>query len=111
MAVGEADRNELYRQLERIIGKKPTETMMALLPPVGWADVATKDDLRHESVAVRSDLARESESLRKDIEIVVARMETLESRLNERIMRTALLVNIPSIVAAVGLAFAAARLG
>lgn len=93
MAIGEADRHELYQTLERILGKRQADTMMGLLPPVGWAEVATKNDLRHASVA-----------LRKDIEAV-------EARLSARIMRTALAVNIPSIVAAVGLAFAAARLG
>ena len=86
MAIGEADRHELYGTLERVLGKREADTMMALLPPVGWADVATKNDLRHE-------------------------IQALESRLGEKIMRTALLINIPSIVAAVGLAFAAARLG
>jgi hypothetical protein len=93
MAIGEADRHELYLTLETILGKRQADTMMALLPPVGWAEVATKDDLRHESAALRKDI------------------EALEARLSARIMRTALAVNIPSVVAAVGLAFAAARLG
>lgn len=38
-------------------------------------------------------------------------LEILESRINERIMRTALTVNIPSVFAAVALSFAATRLG
>ena len=82
MAVSESERHELYVKLEGIIGKKHTETVMSLLPPVGWADVATKRDL-----------------------------EAMESRINERIIRTALVVNIPSILAAVALSFTAARLG
>jgi hypothetical protein len=54
---------------------------MSLLPPVGWADVATKSDL-----------------------------DAMESRINERIIRTALTVNIPTILAAVALSFTAVRL-
>jgi len=81
MAVSESDRHELYSRLEDLIGEGPTETMMSLLPPVGWADVATKRDL-----------------------------EAMESRINERIIRTALVVNIPTILASFALAFTAVRL-
>lgn len=72
----------------------------SLLPPVGWADVATKHDLRE--FEARLDLK---------LEAVDGRLETTESRINERIIRTALVVNIPSILAAVALSFTAARLG
>ncbi len=85
MAVTESERHELYLTLERLIGKGPTETIMTLLPPVGWADVATK----------------------RDLSILATRMEAMESRLSASIMRTGLTVNIPSILAAVGLSFAA----
>jgi hypothetical protein len=82
MSVTEPERHELYQAFEGLMGKKKAETMMALLPPTGWGDVATKQDL-----------------------------ELLESRLREQILRTALTINIPSILAAVGLSFAATRLG
>ena len=82
MVVSGSERHELYQTLEGVIGKRPTETMMSLLPPVGWADVATKRDL-----------------------------EAMEARINERIIRTALTVNIPAVLAAVALSFAAARFG
>lgn len=82
MAVSESERHELYERLQEVIGKKHTETIMALLPPVGWAKVATKRDL-----------------------------EAMESRLNERIIRTALVVNVPTILASFALAFTAVRLG
>ncbi len=91
MAVTERERHELYLTLERVIGKSAAETIMTLLPPVGWADVATKQDLRVMEARMES------------------RMEAMESRLTASIMRTALTVNIPSVLAAVGLSFAAAR--
>ena len=54
-------------------------------PPGGWTTLATKEDLLN----------------------LEAR---LEARLEAKMLRTALVVNVPSIMAAVGLAFAATRL-
>ncbi|HLF40905.1 MAG TPA: hypothetical protein VI854_05445 [Acidimicrobiia bacterium] len=41
----ERARHELYLRLEATIGTEAATTLMELLPPVGWADVATKRDL------------------------------------------------------------------
>jgi hypothetical protein len=45
MAVTEKLRHELFNEVERVLGPRHAETLMELLPPVGWADVATKHDL------------------------------------------------------------------
>jgi hypothetical protein len=45
MALDERARHELYLRLEQILGAESAETLMEMLPPVGWADVATKRDL------------------------------------------------------------------
>lgn len=92
MSASESDRHELYQTLEGIMGKRSRDTIMSLLPPTGWGDVATQRDLDALRAATKQDL------------------EILESRINERIMRTALTVNTPSIFAAVALSFAATRL-
>ena len=42
MAVSEKQRHELMKAMEGALGPEPAETLMNLLPPVGWADVATK---------------------------------------------------------------------
>lgn len=46
MAVDERRRRALYDALEQRIGSEEATTLMELLPPVGWADVATREDLR-----------------------------------------------------------------
>lgn len=57
MAVSEASRHQLYQQIEHLMGHDNAATLMELLPPVGWADVATKHDLAalEERVSLRFD--------------------------------------------------------
>jgi hypothetical protein len=45
MAIDEQTRQELYRRLEEVLGRGAAVALMEYLPPVGWADVATKHDL------------------------------------------------------------------
>ena len=45
MAITEEQRHRLFQALEEVLGHEPTVTLMEHLPPVGWADVATKRDL------------------------------------------------------------------
>jgi uncharacterized protein YPO0396 len=45
MAIDERTRHDLYTAFEELWGSDRAEAMMSLLPPVGWADVATKHDL------------------------------------------------------------------
>ena len=46
MTVDERSRLQLAEALKRALGDEEGITLMELLPPVGWADVATKQDLR-----------------------------------------------------------------
>jgi hypothetical protein len=83
MAVDERSRFELHSQLERVLGAEHAATLMEYLPPVTWADVATKRDL-----AV---LEREVADLRRELGAFEARVDrrfdALEERWDER-MRT-----------------------
>ena len=45
MAITEESRYQLFQRLEELLGPEKVATLMELLPPVGWADVATKRDL------------------------------------------------------------------
>lgn len=68
MAVDEAARHQLYTSLESTLGPEPTSTLMSLLPPVGWADVATRQDL----VAFRDGLRAEIADLRTEVRTGIA---------------------------------------
>jgi hypothetical protein len=45
MAADERSRKVLCDNLEATLGRKPADTAMALPSPVGWADVATRQDV------------------------------------------------------------------
>jgi hypothetical protein len=66
MAVTEPERLQMHRALTEAIGEEEAGTLMAHLPPVGWADVATKQDIEHlreltterfRTVATKQDIA------------------------------------------------------
>ena len=45
MTIDKRQRYHLHQTLETSLGPDAAATLMAYLPPVGWADVATKHDL------------------------------------------------------------------
>ncbi len=45
MAIDERSRHRLYLRLEEVLGTEEATVLMEHLPPVGWADVATKRDV------------------------------------------------------------------
>ena len=56
MAVDERRRHEMYLAFEELVGGEVATTMMEHLPPVGWADVATKHDLDREIQILRAEM-------------------------------------------------------
>ena len=80
MAIDERARHELHRKLEEVLGSEEAATLMAHLPPVGWADVATKHDLAQleERMNLRFD------SIDQRFEIVNDWFDSFEERMNLR---------------------------
>lgn len=95
MALDERARHELFTRVEEVLGPVPAETLFGYLPPVGWADVATKDDLhqlekrlnaRMDAGLAHLDARMDATDARMDAvdERAAARDEALEHRLVAR---------------------------
>jgi hypothetical protein len=95
MALDERARHELFLRLEQALGQKSAETLMELLPPVGWADVATKRDLD----------ALENKLLAAFRGELLAQSNAINSQ-----MKTLILVNVGAVVSMAALAFGVAKL-
>jgi len=63
MSITEASRFQLRTAIGQILNGEAADTLMELLPPVGWADVATKTDLQH----LRDELKSDIQSLRNEL--------------------------------------------
>lgn len=84
MTVTEEARYHRLQQLDDSLGEKRANTMMELLPPVGWADVATKRDLDQQSerlgLMVRAEISgvrAEIAGVRGDFQNSLRRMQTV----------------------------------
>lgn len=67
MAVTEETRHRMHVKFEEVVGPDVAVTLMEHLPPVGWADVATKHDLDHQTALLRLELQTEMADLRTEI--------------------------------------------
>lgn len=65
--VAEQARHQLAVKVRALLGEAEGDTLMAMLPPVGWADVATKQDLTHLGEVLRAELAALRSELRGEI--------------------------------------------
>ena len=112
MAISERARHQMYSRLEQVLGADEATTLMEHLPPVGWADVATKRDLdglgavlRTEIVELGAELRTEIADLRTETRTGFADLRTELSReMNAMVFKTGGLL-----VAIGGLALAAFR--
>jgi len=79
----ERRRHQLYEEAKEVLSVESADELMSYLPPVGWADVATKSDLgmvRNEMDALRAEM-------RGGIAELGAKIDGLGDRLDSKIDR------------------------
>ena len=67
MAIDERQRHLLHEKLDDVIGPDEAATLMAHLPPVGWADVARRSDLDHLGERLRAEFRSGLDGLRVEM--------------------------------------------
>ena len=100
MSVDEGARFRLFESAQRHLGHDEAITLMEMLPPVAWSEVATKADL----AVLGSELRAEMSDLRGELKAEIA------DRASSTV-RTLVLAMVVNNAAVFGLAFAAVRLG
>lgn len=68
MAVTEQARHDVYTYFQETMGNERAATLMELLPPVGWGDVATKQHVEQHIALVQHDIEHLRVATTKDIE-------------------------------------------
>lgn len=66
MAVSEGQRRAMHAGLVDGLGQEVADVLMEHLPPVGWADVATKADLQHLGDMLSLKIDREVAEMRAE---------------------------------------------
>ena len=96
MSITEASRFQLRTAIGQILSEEAADTLMELLPPVGWADVATKTDLQHlreelkaDILNLRNEFKSDIHALRNEFKADIQALQlsfetTLEKRLHEQ---------------------------
>jgi hypothetical protein len=84
MATTEHARHRLYQRLNELIGSDEADTLMELLPPTGWADVATKHDLAHQTELLQLRFDRYAADTTARFEQVDTRFANLEEKFDAR---------------------------
>ncbi len=76
MSSGEADRLTLHQTLRGLMPENVADILMAHLPPVGWSNVATKDDIN----LLRMEMNQRFTLIDEKFKQVDARFTTIDER-------------------------------
>ena len=107
MSVTESERHQLFSWFEEHMGQERAATMMNLVPPVGWADVASRHDLEEldARLTTRIDALETKIDARFDAKLNALRSDLL------RAFGTWLFASQAAVIAAISVVIALIALG
>lgn len=107
MSITEASRFQLRTAIGQILSEEVADTLMELLPPVGWADVATKTDLQHLRDELKGDIQNLCDEMKADMRALQLTIEiAIEKRIHEQtkwLITTMIAMNTVMLAASVAL--------
>jgi hypothetical protein len=74
MAAEDSSRRLLYASAEAALGTEAADVLREHLPPAGWADLARRSDVEHETGLLRAELATLRADMKGEIGAVRAEM-------------------------------------
>ena len=86
MSSGEADRLTLHQTLRGLMPENVADILMAHLPPAGWSNVATKDDINLLRVEMNQRFTLVDEKFKQidtRIDRVDSRLDRLETKIDQ----------------------------
>jgi len=114
MATDERARTVLHECLDEAVGPDAADTLMGYLPPVGWAEVATRADLVHLETRLGATIDQRFAELDTRFAELDTSFAEVDGRLSqmeasfERALRQAVLALVGVMIASVSVAVGAA---
>ena len=75
MSITNEQRYDLHQALDEKLGRKDAAVLMEHLPPVGWADVATKQDLDAQTALLAAELRGDMMSMERRFWLETRRLD------------------------------------
>jgi hypothetical protein len=100
VTISDARRRLLHDRLVDAMGDEAAEVLMEHLPPAGWADLATKSDVQHETALLRAEMA----IFRAEFRTELATLASIIDRRMAAQTRTLMLAMVTTMAASVGTA-------
>ncbi|MGA0136360.1 MAG: hypothetical protein ACO3KZ_07735 [Ilumatobacteraceae bacterium] len=107
MSSHEADRLNLHQTLRGLMPEDVADILMAHLPPVGWSNVATKDDINLLRMEMNQRFTRVDERLKQ----VDPRFTTIDARFDQIDARLDQFASMKRYVVTTGISLVALILG